>query len=216
MQKGEIFVRKPKRNLRPLVFNPPQAGGVIPGSKAVNIPFDDPNKKPFVSLYLQKQDLERGIEMLNQVSENLPPILVESLYVSALTIAFRGFSDTRNLYKLDEEKFKAEYPALASSFDEFKARRERLAFGDGDRVYFGAQAYLWVAPENCTARIGGPPGADVQPDKTDYLAECRKLHPLMQALWCFVLGEIDLVGDKINETYKEMRYINLMMFGERK
>ena len=45
-------------------------GDFVPGSIAVNIPDENKKKKQFISLFLNKKDIERGIDYLNCISLN--------------------------------------------------------------------------------------------------------------------------------------------------
>ena len=81
-------------------------GDFIPGSIAVNIPDSNKKKRQFISLFLNKKDIERGIDYLNCISLNNHPIANEGLFISALAMFAKCFVSSESRTGLDKDGFK--------------------------------------------------------------------------------------------------------------
>ena len=96
-------------------------GDFIPGSIAVNIPDSNKKKRQFISLFLNKKDIERGIDYLNCISLNNHPIANEGLFISALAMFAKCFVSSESRTGLDKDGFKKFSPQSVKLFDQYES-----------------------------------------------------------------------------------------------
>ena len=94
-------------------------GDFAPKSVAVNIPDTNKKKKQFISYFLNKKDIERGIDYLNCISLNNHPIANEGLFISALAMFAKCFVNSESRNGLDKDGFKKFSPQSTKLFDKY-------------------------------------------------------------------------------------------------
>ena len=195
----------------------PQNGAVIqgdfvPGSKAVNIPDTDKKKKPFISLFLNKRDIERGIDYLNCVSLNNHQIANEGLFISALAMFAKCFVSSESRTGLDKGGFKKYSPQFAELFEQYDAWRNKHFLHDENSMT-EAIAFLLISPEGNENIFGGPPSVVWNSVQVNYIQESRQLEKLLQEIWRYTVCLIDKQGDSIEKYYCGCTREELLEFG---
>lgn len=188
-------------------------GDFVPGSKAVNIPDSSKKKIQFISLFLNKKDIERGIDYLNCISLNNNSVANEGLFISALAMFAKCFVNSKSRIGLDKEGFKRFSPQSVALFNQYDAWRNRHFLHDENRMT-EAIAFLLIAPERNENIFGGPPSVVWNSAPINYVQEGRKLERLLQEIWKYVVERIDKQGISIEEDYCDCTREELLAFGD--
>ena len=188
-------------------------GDFIPGSIAVNIPDSNKKKRHFISLFLNKKDIERGIDYLNCISLNNHPIANEGLFISALAMFAKCFVSSESRTGLDKDGFKKFSPQSVKLFDQYDAWRNKHFLHDENSMT-EAIAFLLVSPEGSESVFGGPPSVVWNSVQINYIQESRQLENLLQEIWKYVVHLIDKVGDSLTKDYSEGPREKLLEYGE--
>lgn len=152
-------------------------GDFAPGSVPVTIPDTNKKKKSFISLFLNKRDIERAIDFLNCISMNNHPIANEGLFISALAMFAKCFVNAEARNSLDKGRFKSFAPQFAESFDKYDAWRNKHFLHDENSMT-EATAFLLVAPEGSESSLGGPPSVIWNSVQINYIEERKHLEML--------------------------------------
>lgn len=195
----------------------PQNGAVIqgdfaPGSIAVNIPDTNKKKKLFISYFLNKKDIERGIDYLNCISLNNHYIANEGLFISALAMFAKCFVNSESRIGLDKEGFKRFSPQSAGLFDQYDAWRNKHFLHDENSMT-EAISFLLISPEGNENIFGGPPSVVWNSVQVNYVREGRQLESLLQEIWKYVVSQIDKHGHSIEGDYCDCTRDELLAFG---
>ena len=188
-------------------------GDFVPGSKAVNIPDSSKKKIQFISLFLNKKDIERGIDYLNCISLNNNSVANEGLFISALAMFAKCFVNSKSRIGLDKDGFKKFSPQSSELFDRYDAWRNKHFLHDENRMT-EAIAFLLVSPEGSESVFGGPPSVVWNSAPINYVQEGRKLERLLQEIWKYVVERIDKQGNSIEEDYCDCTREELLAFGD--
>ena len=188
-------------------------GDFVPGSIAVNIPDENKKKKQFISLFLNKKDIERGIDYLNCISLNNHQIANEGLFISALAMFAKCFVSSGSRTGLDKEGFKKFSPQFAALFDRYDAWRNKHFLHDENSMT-EAISFLLISPEGSKNIFGGPPSVVWNSVQIDYAQEGRQLEHLLQEIWKYTVEKIDKQGASIEEDYRNRAREELLAFGE--
>lgn len=196
----------------------PQNGVVIqgdftPGSIAVSIPDSNKKKRQFISLFLNKIDIERGIDYLNCVSLNNHIIANEGLFVSALAMFAKCFVSSKSRTGLDKEGFKKFSPQFAVLFDKYDAWRNKHFLHDENSMT-EAIAFLLVSPEKSSDVFGGPPSVVWNSIQVNYIQESKQLENLLQEIREYTIYLIDKQGTSIKNDYCNKTREELLELGE--
>lgn len=175
-------------------------GNILPGSKAVKIPTNTVKQRKlqqqFVSLFLNKADIEAGIDYLNCISLNNHIRANEALFVAALSVYYKCFQNSGARIALNEAAFKHFSPQFSDEYDRFKNWRNKHYIHDENSM-IQTCAFLLVAPVDSQEKFGGPPSVVWNKVSVDYLREGRILYNMMQETWRFIIKRIDEIGDFI-------------------
>ena len=187
-------------------------GDFVPGSIAVNIPDENKKKKQFISLFLNKKDIERGIDYLNCISLNNHQIANEGLFISALAMFDKCFVSSGSRTGLDKEGFKKFSPQFAALFDQYDAWRNKHFLHDENSMT-EAISFLLISPEGSENVFGGPPSVVWNSVQINYIQESRRLESLLQEIWKYTVDRIDKQGNSIVEDYSGHTRKELLAFG---
>lgn len=188
-------------------------GDFAPGSIAVNIPDTNKKKKQFISCFLNKKDIERGIDYLNCISLNNHPIANEGLFISALAMFAKCFVNSESRNGLDKDGFKKFSPQSTVLFDKYDAWRNKHFLHDENRMT-EAISFLLILPEGNEDIFGGPPSVVWNSVQINYVQEGRQLEQLLQEIWKYIVEKIDKQGASIEEDYRNCTREELLAFGE--
>ena len=196
----------------------PQNGAVIqgdfaPGSIAVNIPDTNKKKKQFISYFLNKKDIERGIDYLNCISLNNHQIVNEGLFISALAMFAKCFVNSEARNGLDKDGFKKFSPQSTTLFDKYDAWRNKHFLHDENSMT-EAISFLLISPEGSEDIFGGPPSVVWNSVQIDYVQEGRQLKHLLQEIWKYIVEKFDKQGASIEEDYRNCAREKLLAFAE--
>lgn len=187
-------------------------GDFAPGSLPVTIPDTNKKKKSFISLFLNKRDIERAIDFLNCISMNNHPIANEGLFISALAMFAKCFVNAEARNSLDKGRFKSFAPQFAESFDKYDAWRNKHFLHDENSMT-EATAFLLVAPEGSESSLGGPPSVIWNSVQINYIEERKHLEMLLQEIWKYIVYLIDNQGASIETDYCNKTREELLGFG---
>lgn len=185
---------------------------IIPGSCAVNIPDLNKKKKQYISLFLNKKDIERGIDYLNCISLNNCNAANEGLFISALAMFAKCFASSGSRTRLDRNAFKKFSQQSAELFDRYDAWRNKHFLHDENRM-IEASAFLLIAPEGNEKIFGGPPSVVWNSVQVNYIQEGRQLEKLLQEVWRYIVHRIDEHGQSIEKDYCNSTREELLAFG---
>lgn len=188
-------------------------GDFAPESVAVNIPDTNKKKKQFISYFLNKKDIERGIDYLNCISLNNHPIANEGLFISALAMFSKCFVNSESRNGLDKDGFKKFSPQSTTLFDKYDAWRNKHFLHDENSMT-EAISFLLISPEGSKDIFGGPPSVVWNSVQIDYVQEGRQLEHLLQEIWKYTVEIIDKQGASIEEDYRNSAREELLAFGE--
>lgn len=188
-------------------------GDFAPESVAVNIPDTNKKKKQFISYFLNKKDIERGIDYLNCISLNNHPIANEGLFISALAMFAKCFVNSESRNGLDKDGFKKFSPQSTTLFDKYDAWRNKHFLHDENSMT-EAISFLLISPEGSKDIFGGPPSVVWNSVQIDYVQEGRQLEHLLQEIWKYTVEIIDKQGASIEEDYRNSVREELLAFGE--
>ena len=163
-------------------------GDFAPGSIAVNIPDTNKKKKQFVSLFLNKKDIEHGIEYLKCISNDNPHYVNEGLFIAGLSMFAKCFVATTVRTALDKEGFKIFSHSVSDLFTR--------------------------SPEDDENIFGGPPSVVWNSVQIDYIQEGRQLEFLLHKIWDYIAHEIDKKGDCIANDYCNCSREELLKYGK--
>ena len=104
------------------------------------------------------------------------------------------------------------YPHESKELDRFKNWRNKHFVHDENSMR-EASAFLFIAPDESENILGGFPSVIWNRAPIDFLQEGRKLELFMQALWKFIVTEIDKVGQIIMNEYSTKSRDELMSYG---
>lgn len=188
-------------------------GNFLPGSKAVKIPADTTKRKniqrQFISFFLNKVDIEAGIDYLNCISLNNHPRANEGLFVGALSIYFKCFQTSDARVALDEAAFKRSSPQFSNEFNRFKNWRNKHYIHDENSMT-QASSFLLIAPKDCSSKFGGPPSVVWNLAPVNYIREGQCLQSLMKETWKFTVQKIDETGDAIMKEMESLSHDDLL------
>lgn len=188
-------------------------GNFLPGSKAVIIPIDTAKRKniqrQFVSFFLNKADIEAGIDYLKCISLNNHPRANEGLFVGALSVYFKCFQSSSARVALDEAAFKKISPQLSDEFDRYKNWRNKHYIHDENGMT-QACSFLLIAPKGCSSKFGGTPSVIWNSAPVDYIREGQCLLNLMQETWKFTVQKIDETSNEIMEEMDSLSHDDLL------
>ena len=188
-------------------------GNILPGSKAVKMPTDTMKRQKmqhqFISFFLNKADIESGIDYLNCISLNNHFRANEGLFVGALSSYFKCFQSNGARVALDEGAFKRFSPPLSDEFDRFKSWRNKHYIHDENSM-IQACCFLIIAPVGHHEKFGGPPSVVWNSAPVDYIREGQLLKNLMQETWRFVINKIDEIGDNILKEFGSTSHNELL------
>lgn len=187
-------------------------GDFVPGSIAVNIPDTNKKKKQFVSYFLNKKDIERGIDYLNCISLNNNSIANEGLFISALAIFAKCFVSSKSRVGLDKEDFKRFSPQSVELFDQYNAWRNKHFLHDENSMT-ETISFLLISPDGNENIFGGPPSVVWNSVQVNYIQEGRQLERLLQEVWKYTVSRIDRQGNSIVEDYCNCTRDELLAFG---
>lgn len=185
---------------------------IVEGSVAVNIPDSDKRKKHFISLFLHKADVEEGIDFLHYISADKPIQINQALFMASLTSMMKCFQTSSACSMISEDRFIKDFPLETIEFYKYKEWRNKHFIHDENSMR-QAIAFLFVSPEEAEETLGGLPSVIWNRVPIDFLLEGRRLEILMQALWKFICGEIDKIGQSLLDEYKQKSREELLSFG---
>ena len=165
----------------------------------VEIPDDNPERKPFVDLFLHKADIERGIDFLKCISIDKNSIVNEGLFIAGLNNCMKCFKYSKSRSKLDRKTVFADDKELLDRFLEFEKMRDKH-FDHDESGMLQATAFLLVSPK-AEQTFGGPPSVVWNRAMLDYYVAGQRLQEIMQYTWQFICNEIDRIGSSIKTTY---------------
>ena len=188
-------------------------GNILPGSKAVKIPVDTKKRKQlqhqFISFFLNKADIEAGIDYLNCISLNNHFRTNEGLFIGALSRYFKCFQSSDARIALDEDAFKRFYPQSVADFERFKNWRNKHYIHDENGM-IQTCAFLLIAPQNHSSKFGGPPSVVWNTVPINYIREGQLLQSLLQETWKFTVKKIDEIGDMIMKELEAFSHNELL------
>lgn len=188
-------------------------GDFIPGSIAVNIPDSNKKKKQFISLFLNKKDIERAIDYLDCISLNNHQFANEGLFISALAMFSKCFVGSESRIGLDKIGFKKFSPQSAILFDRYDAWRNKHFLHDENSMTESV-AFLLISPEGTENIFGGPPSVVWNSVQVNYVKESKWLENLLQEIWKYVVQLIDKLGDSIAKDFCDCAREELLAFGQ--
>ncbi len=188
-------------------------GDFAPGSIAVNIPDTNKKKKQFVSLFLNKKDIEHGIEYLRCISNVNPHYVNEGLFIAGLSMFAKCFVATTVRTALDKEGFKIFSHSVSDLFTRYDEWRNKHFMHDENRMT-EAMAFLLISPEDDENIFGGPPSVVWNSVQIDYIQEGRQLEFLLHKIWDYIAHEIDKKGDCIANDYCNCSREELLKYGK--
>lgn len=190
-------------------------GNITPGSCAVNIPDSNKKKKQYISLFLNKKDIERGIDYLNCISLNNCNVANEGLFISALAMFAKCFVTSGSRTGLDKNGFKKFSQESVELFDRYDAWRNKHFLHDENSM-IEASAFLLISPEGNEKIFGGPPSVVWNSVQVNYIQESKQLERLLQEIWRYIVHRIDEQGQSIEKDYLNFTREELLAFGEAK
>lgn len=185
-------------------------GDFSENSVAVDIPSDDKNKKFFIDLFLHKQDIERGIDYLRCISIDKNQTLNEALFIAGLNSCMKCFQHSNSRDKLDQSVIFENEDGLKTRFDHFKFMRDKHFFHDENGM-LQATAFLLIDTQEDNL-FSGPPSVVWNKALINYYFEGQDLQEIMQFIWKYICNEIDIIGNKILDTYKAHSKNDLLKF----
>lgn len=197
----------------------PQNGAVViqgdfaPGSIAVNIPDANDKKKKYISYFLNKADIERGIGYLNCISLNNRQIVNESLFISGLAMFAKCFAKSKSRNELDKKEFKSFSTQSTELFDKYYTWRNKHFLHDENSMT-EAISFLLILPEGNDDIFGGPPSVVWNSVPIDYIQEGIQLKCLLQEILKYVESQIDKLGNSIEGDYCDYTRDELLAFGD--
>lgn len=188
-------------------------GNILPGSKAVKIPVDTKKRErlqhQFISFFLNKADIEAGIDYLNRISLNNHIRTNEGLFIGALSRYFKCFQSSDARVALDEDALKRFSPQSSADFVRFKNWRNKHYIHDENGM-IQTCAFLLIAPRNHSSKFGGPPSVVWNTVPIDYIREGQLLQSLFQETWKFIAKKIDETGDAIMKEMESLSHDDLL------
>ena len=188
-------------------------GNILPGSKAVERPADTKKRKnlqrQFISFFLNKADIEAGIDYLNCISLNNHFRTNEGLFIGALSRYFKCFQSSDARIALDEDAFKRFSPQSVADFERFKNWRNKHYIHDENGM-IQTCAFLLIAPRNHSSKFGGPPSVVWNTVPINYIQEGQLLQSLLQETWKFIAKKIDETGDMIMKELESFSHNDLL------
>lgn len=157
-------------------------GDFMPGSIPVNIPDDDKLKIKFISRFLQKNNIEHGIDALKCISSENQGLINQALFVFALGNLMKCFQQSAACVMLDEKKYEKGFPNVYPEYIRFKNWRNKHYLHDENSMT-EAFAFFLVAPDGVGQKFGGPPSVVWDNVFVDYFKEAECLERVMQAAW---------------------------------
>ena len=188
-------------------------GEFVLGSIPVNIPGNNAKKRSFISLFLNKRDIEHAIDYLRCISLDKYITVNEGLFVSALAMFSKCFVSSKNRIGLDKDGFKKHSPRYAALFDKYDSWRNKHFLHDENRM-IEPVAFLLVSPEGSEKAYGGPPSVVWNNIVIDYVTEGEQLEELLEEVWRYCAYRIDKVGDSIAKEYNSLSRDELLKFGK--
>lgn len=187
-------------------------GDFMPGSIPIRIPDDEKLKTKFVSRFLQKNNIEHGIDALKYISTKNKTLVNQALFVFALGNLMKCFQQSAACVMLSEKKFEKGFPDIYPEYIRFKDWRNKHYLHDENSMT-EAFAFLLVAPDDTGPKFGGPPSVVWDNVPVDYAKEAECLEKVMQAAWKYCISEIDETGDKLLKQYEPVSRAELLSYG---
>lgn len=187
-------------------------GDFMPGSIPINIPDDNRFKLRFISRFLQKNNIERGIDALKCISHENNDLVNQALFVFALGNLMKCFQQSAACVMLDEKKFEKKFSDVYPEYIRFKNWRNKHYLHDENSMT-EAFSFLLVAPDGASQKFGGPPSVVWDNAWVDYVKEAECLEKVMQATWKYCISEIDEVGDRLLQEYEASTREELLSYG---
>jgi len=133
-------------------------------------------------------------------------------YMASLTSMMKCFQTSSACSMISEDKFIRDFPLETTEFYKYKEWRNKHFIHD-ENFMRQAIAFLFVSPEGAEETLGGLPSVIWNRVLINFLLEGRQLEILMQALWKFICGEIDKIGQSLLDEYKQKSREELLSFG---
>ena len=77
-------------------------GPFLPNAVPVEIPFENPQRKPFIDLFLHKADIDRGIDFLDCIAPSNNTTLNEALFIAGLNNCMKCFKYSKSRTKIEK------------------------------------------------------------------------------------------------------------------
>lgn len=174
------------------------------------IPDSNPDRKPFIDLFLHKADIERGIDFLKCISMDKNSTVNEGLFIAGLNNCMKCFKYSNSRSKLDKKVVFADNEELLECFLEFEKMRDKH-FDHDESGMLQATAFLLVSPK-AEQVFAGPPSVVWNRAMLDYYIAGQRLQEVMQHAWRFICNEIDKIGNSLEMTYSCYSKEQLMAF----
>ena len=187
-------------------------GDFAPGSVFVDLPDDNSRKKWFISLFLHKHDIERGIDYQRCISLNNHMFANEALFIAGLSMLAKCFSTSDSRTSLSPKSFLRFAPEQKEALDTYRNWRNKHFMHDENQMT-AATAFLIIAPESSESTWGGAPSVVWNTVQVNYVFHSRRLEELLQSLWSYVVQQIDECGSSIQDMYSGYSRDQLLQFG---
>lgn len=189
-------------------------GDFLPDSIAVNLPTDDPSRKKYISLFIQKTDIELAIECTRCISEDKYATVNHALFLTALANLIKCFQSNEKWPSLNENMLKKNVSAsVYENYERFKELRNKHYFHEVNNMV-EATAFLILPPEGSDSIPGWNPS--VVTNKLDIIRhteESRKLEELLLEVLRIIISEIDKVHAYLSEVYGTKTRDELLSYG---
>lgn len=183
-------------------------GDFEPNSIPIEIPSDNINKNNFIYLFLNKADIERGIDCLRCISIDKNKIENEALFIAGLNNCIKCFQKNGSRGHLNPSTVFKGNGEMKACFDRFLNLRNKHYIHD-DNEMLQAIAFLLISPKNDNI-WGGLPSVIWNKIELDYYREGLVLQNVMNYIYDYICSEIDRIGDLILSDYKDCQKEELL------
>lgn len=179
-------------------------------SVPIEIPSNNENKERFINLFLNKADIERGIDYLRCISIDKSILENEAFFIAGLNNCVKCFQHNESRGHLPQSTVFKNNKELGRCFDRFLNMRNKHFIHD-DNGMLQAEAFFLVLSEGENV-WGGPPSVVWNRAKLDYYQEGLVLQKVMFFVRDYICKEIDRIGNSIFSEYKNYSREELLKF----
>lgn len=185
-------------------------GDFAENSIPIDIPSDNINKNKFIYLFLNKADIEKGIDYLRCISIDKSRLENEALFIAGLNNCVKCFQKNESRGHLNSSTVFKTNKELGKCFNRFLNLRNKHFVHD-DNGMLQATAFLLVLSEGENV-WGGRPSVIWNEIELDYYREGLILQDVMSYVHTYICQEIDRIGDLILSEYSGYTKEELLRF----